>query len=182
MTTPSHWSRMRTFGVRTFPVYSYWRLLAPRKRCRQRSWNVSAYALSPCKRHHSWQCGQKSLPRLHPLPRFHYHHKSCLFSDHYRCHHLRRAHPGPSSFLRRHSHAPPGPLLPHPFSYHHYLVTDVLLQTAFFAVTIFSRRPLFYPFLVATLPLVVVLLTTVSATATFDVPVSPPSGGANSSR
>ena len=91
-------------------MYSYRPLVAPRKRSRQRSWNVSAHALSPCKRHHSWQCGQKSLTRLHPLPRFHYRHKSCLFSDHYRCHHLLRAHPCPSSLLRRHV-ATPLPLL-----------------------------------------------------------------------
>ena len=51
----------------------------------------------------------------------------------------------------------------------------VLLQTSCFAVAIVPLLPpIFYPFLVATLPLAVDVLATVSATITLDVPVAAP--------
>ena len=103
---------------------------------RQRSWNVSAYAPSDCVIPYSWQCRQETLPLLHPLSRLHYHCTSCLFSDHYRCHRLLRAHLSPSSpFV-----AAPMPLLVRscPLS---TLTTPaaVLLETTCFAITSVSR-------------------------------------------
>ena len=173
---PSHWSSMRTFGVRTYSRLLLLVVSDPKETLSATELErVPAYAPPACVGHYSWHCRDKHLSRRHPLPRFHYHGKSSLFSDHYRCHHLLRAHPSPSSLLCRHVATPMPVLVRFCLISTHPTTAAVVFQTACFAVTIvFSRPPLFYPFRVDILLLLVVLLATVSFTVTVDVFVAPP--------
>ena len=96
----------------------------------------------------------ESLPRLHTLPRLHYHIKSIPLPDQYRCRHLLRTHPNPFPLLCRHSHAPRDPLKPHPHSLH--LLSS--LNRLFRCHHRFLPPAPFVPFPMAALSLVVVLL------------------------